>query len=133
MLENPVDNETKPVDREAIPVDSDAGVLKPVDSPVDSEVIELSVALVAVLSWATFTASVAAVPAARLVIWRVRPVAPMLTAPSVLSQVELVFVEAPRVAGSQPYAPEAVLATLPAPRATPPREVTLVVGPSATP
>ena len=134
VLEKPVDRELKPVDSEAIPVDRDTGVLKPVDSPVDKEVSELSVALVAVLSWATFTASVGAIPAARLVSWRVRPAPPpILTAPSVLSQVELVFVEETRVEGSQPYTPEAVLATLPAPRATPPRAVTLAVGPSATP
>ncbi|MDT4832173.1 hypothetical protein FQZ97_657160 [compost metagenome] len=73
------------------------------------------------LSCATLTASVSCKPAATPVIWRVFPVAasPTLTAPRVLFQVALVSVEASFVNGSYPAIPAAVLATEPAPRATP--------------
>ncbi|MCY1504373.1 hypothetical protein D9M68_385400 [compost metagenome] len=95
------------------------------------------------LSCATFTASLLAVPAATPVIWRVLPVAasPTLTAPRVLFHIAPVSVEASFVKGSYPETPAAVLATEPAPRATPlvmevvaplPRAIELIAPADAT-
>ena len=76
-------------------------------------------------SWATLTASVSAMPAARLVICLVLSAVPTDTAPFPDFHAGPVSVDASPVRGSYPKAPAAVLATDSVPKATPPSTLTL--------